>query len=82
MVCFRFGDVVGQYAQIVGLSGAFWGRFEEHILELEGPKRPFNKGKSSCMIRVATISLLFAVFNRIYDGLGKNKLILALSCKF
>ena len=44
-----------------GLWGAFWAG---HIVELEGPRGLFGTGKSSCMGRVATISLQLAVFSR------------------
>ena len=40
-----------------GLLGAVCG----HIVELEGPRGPFNIGKSSCMCEVATISFHLAV---------------------
>ena len=41
-----------------GLLGAVRG----YILQLEGPGGPFGAGKSSCMCRVAIISLHLAVF--------------------
>ena len=64
MVCFWFGAIGGQCAQILGLFGAFWGRFAEHIVGLEGLRGPFGTGKSSYMCRVATISFHLAVFSR------------------
>ena len=73
MVCFWFGDVGGQCAQILGLLGAFLGAVRGHIVELEGPRGPFGTGKSSCMCRVATISLHLAVCNSFYGGLGQKK---------
>ena len=51
------------HVPILVLSGAFGGRFAEHVVELEGPRGPFSTGKSSCMCRVATISLDLAVFS-------------------
>ena len=68
-VCSWFGAVGGQGAQILGLLGAV----RRHIVELEGPREPFGTGKSSCMCRVATISLHFAVFNRFEGGFGQKK---------
>ena len=73
MVCFWFGAVVGQCAQILGRLEAFWGRFEEDILELQGPKGPVTTGKSSCMIRVATISVLLAALSMLYTRFGQKK---------
>ena len=60
MVYFWFGAVGDQCAQFLGLLGAYGGRFAE----LEGPRGPFGTGKSSCMCRVATISLHLAVSGR------------------
>ena len=71
MVCFWFGADGGQCAQILGLFGAVRG----HIVELEGPRGPFGMGKSSCMCRVATVSLRLAVFS-------EKRLILAPNCRF
>ena len=46
-------------------------------MELEGPRGPFgtgkSSGKSSCMCRVATISLHLAVFSRFEGGFGRKK---------
>ena len=35
------------------------------VVGLEGPRGPFGTGKSSCMCRVATISLHLAVFSKL-----------------
>ena len=74
MVYFWFGAVGGQCAQRPGILGALWGRFAEHIVEVEGRGGPFSTGKSSFMCRVATISLHLVS--------GKKRLILALNCRF
>ena len=42
-----------------GLLGAVRGR----MVELEGPRGPLDKGKSSCMCRVATVCLHLAGFS-------------------
>ena len=63
MVCFWFGAVGGQCAQILGLLRALWGRFATYCGVL-GPRGPFGEEKSSCMCRVATISLHLALFSR------------------
>ena len=57
------------YVPFGGLLGAVRG----HIVELEGPRGPFGTGKSSCMCRVATISLRLAVFSTFYGGFGQKK---------
>ena len=49
----------------VGNFGGLLGAFRGQIVELEGPRGPFGTGKSSCMCRVATISLHLAVFSRL-----------------
>ena len=64
MVRFWFGAVGGQSAQILGPFGAFLGALGGHIVELEGPRGLFGTGNSSCMCRVAIISLHLAVFSR------------------
>ena len=60
IVCFWFGAVGGQGAQILGLLGTFGG----HIVELERPRGPFGTEKYSCMCRVANTSLCLASFSR------------------
>ena len=47
-----------------GAFGGLLGAVRGHIVELEGPRGPFGTGKSSCMCRVATISLLLAVVSK------------------
>ena len=52
-----------------GLFGGFLGAVRGHIIELEDPRGPFgmgksSSGKSSCMCRVATISLHLAIFSK------------------
>ena len=59
-VCFWFGAVSGQCAQILGFLGVVCG----HIVELEGRRGPSGTGKSSCTCRVAIVSLHLAVFSR------------------
>ena len=46
MVCSWFGDVGGQCAQILGLSGGLLGGVRGHIMELEGPRGTFDTRKS------------------------------------
>ena len=69
MVCFWFGAVGGQCAQILGFLGAVRG----HIVELEGPRGPFGTRKSRCMCRVATISFHLAIFSRFSGGFSAKK---------
>ena len=45
-----------------GAFGDLLGAVRGHVVELEGPGGPFGTGKSSCMCRVATVSLHLAVF--------------------
>ena len=61
--CSWFEVVKGQCAQMLGLFGGHLGAFLGHIVVLEGPKGLFGTEKSSCMWRVATISLRLAVLN-------------------
>ena len=68
MVCFWFGVVGGQCAQILGLLETFLRAVRGHIVELE-----FSTGKSSCMCGVATISLHLAVLSRFQGGFRGKK---------
>ena len=68
MVCFWFGVVGGQCAQILGLLETFLRAVRGHIVELE-----FSTGKSSCMCGVATIFLHLAVLSRFQGGFRGKK---------
>ena len=56
-----------------GAFGGLLGAVRGHSVELEGPRGPFGKRKSSSMCRVATISLLLAVLSRFQGGFGQKK---------
>ena len=56
-----------------GALGGLLGAVRGHIVELEGPRVPFGTGKSSCICRVATISLHLAVLSRFYSSFGQKK---------
>ena len=56
-----------------GTFGGLLGAVHGHIVELEGPRGTFGTGKSSCMCRVATISLHLAVLSRFQIAFGEKK---------
>ena len=47
-----------------GAFGGLEGAVRGHVVDLEGPRGAFGTGKSSCMCRVATISLDLVIFGR------------------
>ena len=65
-IWFDFG--LGLRAANVHQFWVFWGPFgggsRIYIVELEGPRKRFGRGKSSCMCRPATIPLHLAVLTK------------------
>ena len=47
-----------------GAFGGFSGAVRGQIVDVEGPRGTFGMGKSSCMCRVATISLHLAALSK------------------
>ena len=75
-----FGAVGGQCAQLVGLLGSFLGAVSGHIVELDGPRGTFGRGKSSCTCK--PLFPFFWPFSAGSTGFGQKRLTLSLIYRF